>query len=185
MFSKHCKSDLFRFVHVLPMTFAMVTIACAFSGCGGTDMGNSARSSNSFDQGLSGNYSGFGGQGGRNGTPTSVGTGRGVYSRIEARFELDGIKGNTYDFVENDIQVYFSTPDNRVNHYPAFYTGSNGWCVRFSPENSGKYVMTRVTRNGQEIQPQKSQKREFEVSGQPVGSFRYISRCRIKVHQKN
>ena len=100
---------------------AAMGAAMMLAGCGGPDL-TAGGSNSSFNSGLSGNYSGFGGGGGTlaGGRQTAPLRGRGAYPHLEASFELPDVKGNPFDFTENDVQVTFSTPDNHSRKVPAF-----------------------------------------------------------------
>jgi len=145
----------------------------ALAGCGGPDLGSAGRS-NSFDQGLSGNYSSYGNNSGRLGsTPAGV-AGRGTYSKVEDSFELGDVKGNPWDFSENDVMVTLQRPDNRTVKVPAFFDGgaaNKTWKFRYTPDASGRYVVQRVTLNGKEVTPDKLEKRELDVTGSPAPGF--------------
>ncbi len=150
------------------------------AGCGGPDLGGTNRGSG-FDQGLSGNYSGYGGNNNqRSGSSTNGVAGRGTYPKIEASFELSDVKGNPFDFTENDVMVTIQRPDNHTVKVPAFFDGgaagktantANMWRVRYTPDTTGRHAITRVTVNGKEVQPEKLEKREMEVTGSPSQGF--------------
>jgi hypothetical protein len=147
-------------------------ILLALTGCGGPDLGSSGRNG-AFDNGLTGNFSGFGGNStGRNGTgQNSVTRGHGTYARLETSFEVPDLEGNPFDYAANDIQVTFTTQDNRNTKVPAFFDGNKTWRVRYTPDMTGKLTITRFTRNGKEFTPDKVEKREFDVSGSPQPGF--------------
>ncbi len=150
-------------------------IGLLMSGCGGPDF-TSGGNSSSFNSGLTGNYSGFGGGGGTSagGRQTTPLRGRGVYPHVEASFELPDVKGNPFDYTENDVQVSFSTPDNHTRKVPAFFDGGKMWRVRFTPEVVGRFAITGVTLNGETVQPEKLDKREFDVNGSPLPGFVHV-----------
>lgn len=147
------------------LTSCLVYIA----GCGGPDLNTSGNRS-SFDQGLTGNYSGYGQTGGRNGGGPATRS-RGTYARIEGSFELPDIQGNPFDYTENDVMVTVMTPDNRNVKLPAFFDGGKTWRVRYSPDLSGRHQITKVQVNGRDVQPQKFDRRDFDVSGSPDAGF--------------
>jgi hypothetical protein len=141
------------------------------AGCGGPDLG-SGSNSGTFGQGLQGNYSGAGGSGfNRNGTTSSTTRGRGTYPKIEASFELNDIQGNPFDYNDNDVMVTFQGSDNRSVRVPAFYDGGKTWRVRYTPEVSGRLSIAKVQNNGHDIQPDKLDRKEFDVNGTPQAGF--------------
>jgi hypothetical protein len=148
----------------------------ALAGCGGPDLGSVGRSS-SFDQGLSGNYSSYGNSGPRSGGPAAgvAGVaGRGAYPMIEGSFELGDVKGNPFDYADNDVMVTLQRPDNRTVKIPAFFDGgaaNKTWRFRYTPDTTGRFAVQRVTLNGKEVTPDKLEKRELDVSGSPSPGF--------------
>src|SRR5215210_1390676 len=91
---------------VLPIDLARRAVFVAgtllvIAGCGGPDLNTGGRTSQ-FDQGLTGNYSGYGQSNGRNSNGTAA-RGRGTYARVEGSFELPEIQGNPFDYTENDV----------------------------------------------------------------------------------
>lgn len=150
-------------------------LAIGLTGCGGPDLGGGNNSS--FNNGLSGNYSGYGNtpNGQRPGTAGNAGIrGRGTYARFETTFELSDVKGNVFDFAENDVQVTFTRPDNQNVKVPAFFDGgANGkiWRVRYTPDMTGKHTLARFSLNGREVQPEKIEKRDFDVTGSAQPGF--------------
>lgn len=145
----------------------------ALAGCGGaTDLGSSQRSS-AFDSGLTGNYSGYGtnagfGAGAGRQEPTAP---QAVYPHIEASFELPDIKGDPFDFSQNDVQVTFTRPDGQSVRIPAFYDGGTTWRARYTPTMPGHYTVTGFALNRTPVNPAKAGKREFEVTGDEKPGF--------------
>src|SRR5437660_11789725 len=101
------------------------------TGCGGADlMGNSSRSGGLDSSGLGGNYSGYGNYGAGGGAYGAGGVGRqgvirgrGTYPKVEASFELGDVKGNPFDFAENDVIVTIAAQDGHTVKVPAFFDG--------------------------------------------------------------
>lgn len=152
---------------------ALAVMCVPLTGCGGPDLGSAGRNS-SFDQGLSGNYSSYGNNSGRSGSPTNGVAGRGTYPKVEAAFELGDVKGNPFDFTENDVIVTLQRPDTRTVKVPGFFDGgaaNKTWRFRYTPDTTGRFVVQRVTLNGKEVTPDKLEKREFDVSGSPSPGF--------------
>lgn len=153
-----------------PLTSLLILLG--ITGCGGPDLGGAARSS-AFDSGLGGNFSGFGSNSAIGGArPQTLGVrARGSYPKVEASFELPDIQGNPFDYTENDVLVTFSTPDGRSVRVPAFFDGGKTWRVRYTPDTQGRLTITSVSRNGVPVQPEKFDRREFDVTGTPKPGF--------------
>lgn len=150
--------------HLLPL--ALLTLP-VLAGCGGPDFGAGGRT-NTFNNQLTGNYNGT--SNGTGGANAGV-RGRGTYPRLEAAFELGEIKGNPFDYTENDVIVTFSAPDNKQVRVPAFFDGDKTWRVRYTPDMQGRFLLTKVTLNGRDIVPDKLDKKEFSVTGTPQPGF--------------
>lgn len=148
---------------------AFTALLLGLMGCGGApDFGASRPSSGAYESGLSGNYSGSSGWQ-RTDTPSGPAPqSRGRYARVEVSFELSGLRGNPFDFTENDVQVSLQAPDGRRLRVPAFYDGEQTWRARWAPDMPGRYVVAGVTVNNAPAEPIKLDRREIEVSG-PVG----------------
>lgn len=150
---------------------AAVPLLAGLAGCGGPDLTTGMRGG--LDSGFGGSYGGYGG-GYRNqprpGAPTPQ-TARGVYPRVEISMELPEVRGNPFDYVENDVAVTIGLPDQTSVRLPAFYDGGSTWKVRFSPTVAGRHTVNAVTLNGKPVQPQKLEPREFQVSGQTLPGF--------------
>lgn len=161
-----------RFYCTAGQLWGALTLAL-LTGCGSApDIGGGGgglRGQGSFNSGLSGGFGGPGGGGGER-SPSAVRS-RGVYPRIETSFELAEVRGNPFDFTENDVLVSFGRPDGRNVRVPAFFDGEKTWRVRYTPDQPGRYTVQSVTLNGAQIQPDKLEKREFEVSGTPLPGF--------------
>jgi len=139
-----------------------------FAGCGAPEFSTGGNRNSLFDSGLSGSYSSYGNPvGTRSGArgPLTGTRGRGTYPKVEASFELDEVRGNPFDYTENDVLVSFERPDGQSARVPAFFDGGKTWRVRYTPDMPGKYILTRITLNEREVHPDKLEKREFEVSG--------------------
>jgi hypothetical protein len=155
----------------------MALAAVLLTGCGaGPDFGGTSRNS-AFDSGLGGSYGGYGGSYGSSGygggarqNPNSAPV-RGTYPKVEASFELSDVKGNPFDYTENDVMVTITKPDRQTLRIPAFFDGGKTWRVRYTPDESGHYAITRVTLNSREEQPDKFEKREFDVTGSVQPGF--------------
>lgn len=144
------------------------------AGCGAPEFSTGGNRNSLFDSGLSGNYSSYGNPMGVRPGATGLlasARGRGTYPKLEASFELDEVKGNPFDYTENDVLVSFERPDRQSARIPAFFDGGKTWRVRYTPDMPGKYTLVRITLNGREVHPDKLEKREFEVSGSPQPGF--------------
>ncbi len=95
----------------------------------------------------------------------------GTYDKLEASFELPQVKGNPFDFKQNDVKVTFKASDGNSLSVPAFFDGGQIWRVRFTPTVTGKYTIDSVTLNGQNANPQKLTPAEFNVAGSPKPGF--------------
>jgi hypothetical protein len=160
-------------LHRIQPLFGACGVAVALAGCGGPDLGSAGRTSN-FDQGLSGNYSSYGNNGTRSGGPATGVAGRGAYPKVEGTFELGDVKGNPFDYTENDVMVTLQRPDNRTVKIPAFFDGgaaNKTWKFRYTPDTTGRFVVQRVTLNGKEATPDKLDKREIDVTGSATPGF--------------
>src|SRR2546423_1876825 len=100
---------------------ALALAAASLAGCGSPDLFSSgSRSSSGLDGGLGGSYGGYGGggyggNGGLNSRLAGGGQapglrGRGTYPKVELSFELPDVKGNPFDYAENDVLVTITTP---------------------------------------------------------------------------
>ena len=101
----------------------------------------------------------------------SIAAAQGAYARLEASFELPGVTGNPFNYLENDVQVGFKRPDGRRAVVPAFFDGESTWRVRFTPDMPGRYRLEAVTLNGRDASPRSLDRREFIVSGKPSPGF--------------
>lgn len=97
--------------------------------------------------------------------------GRGTYAKVETSFELPDIHGNPFDYTENDVMVFITSPDNRSVRLPAFYDGGKTWRVRYTPDQTGRYQVAKVQVNGRDVQPDKFERRDFDVSGSVTAGF--------------
>jgi hypothetical protein len=102
-----------------------------------------------------------------------------TFDRLQASFELPQVKGNAFDFKQNDVQVSFTTPQGDVISVPAFFDGGQTWRVRLTPTAPGKYSVSRIALNGQDAHPQNLQPAEFTVTGSSKPGF-----VRIDPHNK-
>ena len=141
------------------------------SGCGGADLFSANSRPNSLDSSLGGNFSGFGNNAGAGGPRTAAASGRGSYARIETSFELPDVKGNPFDFTQNDVQVTFTTTDGRSVKIPAFFDGEKAWKARYTPDMTGKHTIGGISLNGKPATPERMDKREFDVTGAPQPGF--------------
>ncbi|NLH98353.1 MAG: DUF5060 domain-containing protein [Chthonomonadales bacterium] len=161
-------------LRMLILTLCLLPLAC-LTGCGGPDFTSGMRQS-SFDSGYGGSFgSGYGpsglrGQTARDRAPLATGPG-GVYPMVEISFELEGIQGNPFNHVDNDIRLAIVRPDQKTVRLPAFFDGGTTWRVRYTPETAGRHTVGDVTRNGQPIVPAKIEPREFDVTGKPMPGF--------------
>jgi hypothetical protein len=89
----------------------------------------------------------------------------GAFPMMEASFELPQVRGNPFDFTQNDVMVKIVGPDGNAVTVPAFFDGGQAWRVRHTPSALGKYVIGGVTLNGSDAEPVKLQPSEFSVEG--------------------
>lgn len=164
--------------HIVQRWLALGGAALLLSGCGGPDFTTGgARSSSSFGSGFGGTYGGFGtldrtdSRGGSTALETAPAPRRGVYPSFEISFELPEIKGNPFDYQENDVQVELRKPDGGAVRWPAFFDGNNVWRLRYAPDGLGRYQVARILLNGQEVQAEKVSRREVDVSGAPGSGY--------------
>ncbi|MGC8669070.1 MAG: DUF5060 domain-containing protein [Chthonomonadales bacterium] len=121
---------------------------------------------------MSGNYSGYQGY-----SPTGAdrgsqeAAGRRTYPMVEVSFQLPQIHGNPFDYTQNDVIVTFATPAGRSVKIPAFFDGGTTWRARYTPQMPGRLEVASVTLNGMPVNPEKLEKREFQVSGTPAPGF--------------
>lgn len=141
------------------------------AGCGGPDFTSGMRGGG-LDSGLSGG--GYGGSGGGYGSAMNrqtTATPKGVYAKVEIELELPEVRGNPFDYTENDLEVTLQRPDQSSVRVPAFYDGDRTWRIRYTPTLSGRHRVASVTLNGREVEPGKVEPREFTVSGKPLPGF--------------
>ena len=70
--------------------------------------------------------------------------------------------------------VTITRPDNQAVKVPAFFDGGPNnkmWRVRYTPDQTGRHVIQKVQLNGHDVQPDKLEKREFDVSGSAQPGF--------------
>ena len=84
---------------------------------------------------------------------------------IEASFELPQVRGNPFDFTQNDVMVKIIQPDGSGVTIPAFFDGGQTWRVRHTPNMSGKYAIGAVTLDGRDVEPLNLHPSEFSVDG--------------------
>jgi len=145
---------------------ALVTVA----GCGGPDFTSGMRGGG-LDSGLGGGYSGYGagfGSGSRRQEPAAP---HGVYPKAELALDIADIRGNPFDYTENDVIVTIGEPDQTSRRVPAFFDGGATWRVRFTPRMAGRHTVKEVTLNGKPVQPTRMEPREFQVTGSPLPGF--------------
>ncbi len=90
---------------------------------------------------------------------------------LEASFDLPQVKGNPFNFTQNDVVVTFAGPDGSEAKRPAFFDGGQTWRVRYTPTLPGKYDIRSVSLNGRDAQPQQLTPSEFDVNGSPRPGF--------------
>jgi hypothetical protein len=175
----------------------MVPLSALLAGCGGTSLGGSQNSSfgNSFDNGLGGgSYGGYGNNGMNGGnrqggnSPDGGGRGatRGVYPGFDVAFELPDVQGSPFDSVANNVEVTLQSPGKKDVKLPAFFTGGKGWIARHAPHELGKYQVSRVTINGRNANPEKMDKKDFDVTGSPQpGGIIRDSRDKMRFAHEN
>ncbi|HSV72883.1 MAG TPA: DUF5060 domain-containing protein [Chthonomonadales bacterium] len=147
------------------LPWSAVLLVCV-AGCGGApDLGASRTSASAFESGLSGGHARTGAWQ-RGDAPSGGGpAGRGRYARVEVSFELEGVRGNPFDYTENDVQVSIQRPDGQRMRVPAFFDGGTTWRARWAPDAPGRYTVVNVTLNNTPAEHQKLDRREIEVSG--------------------
>jgi hypothetical protein len=89
----------------------------------------------------------------------------GTYPMIEASFELPQVRGNPFDFSQNDVMVKIIQPDGSGVTIPAFFDGGQTWRVRHTPNMSGKYAIGAVSLDGRDVEPLNLHPSEFSVDG--------------------
>jgi hypothetical protein len=94
-----------------------------------------------------------------------------TYPMIEAAFDLPQVKGNPFDFTQNDVLVTFAAPDETDVTRPAFFDGGQTWRVRLTPTSPGRYTVRSVTLNGRAANPQNLGPLEFNVPDDPRPGF--------------
>jgi hypothetical protein len=103
--------------------------------------------------------------------PIQAWAANGTYPMQEAAFELPQVKGNPFDFMQNNVLVTFVAPDGSKVERPAFFDGGQTWRIRLTPTLPGKYTIQTVTLNGQDAKPQKLQPSEFDVAAPSTPGF--------------
>lgn len=68
----------------------------------------------------------------------------------EISFQLPGLPGNPYSFVENDIQVKLTRTGGGTLLVPAFFDGGTNWKAHVTPQ-AGRWQVAGVTRNGKPV----------------------------------
>jgi len=91
--------------------------------------------------------------------------GAGAFPMIEASFELPQVRGNPFDFIQNDVTVRIVLPDGSGVMVPAFFDGGQSWRVRYTPDMAGKYAIGVVMLNGRDAKPLNLRPKEFSVEG--------------------
>jgi hypothetical protein len=163
------KNRLFWFAGIM-LLFAGLT------GCGGPQM-LGGQSNSSFDSGLSGNYTSFGSSMTGMQRSTKNIQHRGVYPMVEISFQLPDIKGNPFDYKENDVMVTVTGPENTSIILPAFFDGENVWKVRYTPRESGLHKVSGVTLNANPVQPESMKNQTFSVTGKPDAGFIHVDKA--------
>jgi len=155
------------------MAAVTALVALLLVGCGGPDLTTGMRGG--FGSDMSGGYGGYGGYGGfgqaggpRADTPKPS---AGVYPKTEITLELPDVKGNPFDFTENDVVATITKPDRSSVRIPAFFDGGSTWKVRYTPDMTGRHSVSAITLNGKPVQPAKIEPREFQVTGSPLPGF--------------
>ena len=151
-----------------------------FAGCGGSpDFGGYQRG-NSFDTGLSGGYGsygggGYGGSGGygaqARAANASRAQGRGTFGTVQVAFELPDLRGNPFDYAENDVQVQFTGPSGRSTRVPAYFDGGATWRARLTADAPGRYTVSAVTVNRAPADAQKMEPRDAEAAATSEPGF--------------
>lgn len=156
-----------------------VAAAAVMTGCGGPDFTAGSRT-NSFDTGYGGGSygGGYGGPGGGYGGANAAGgrqsttdRTRGTYPMVEVSFDLPSVKGNPFNFEENDVVMEITQPDGSRFKAPAFFDGGTTWRVRFTPSMPGRHMAASITLNNGPVSVEKLERREFEVSGKAEPGF--------------
>jgi len=154
---------------------AAIVCAAALAGCGGglQDFGGLSR-------GLGGDLgNGYGGSLGGTRPPSNqpvAGLGRGVYPRIETSFQLPEVKGDPFDYEKVNVQVTMKQPDGTTVDVPCFFDGGTTWRMRYTPNASGQYSVVSVKLNREIAHEEKLEKKDWNVSGEPIPGFVRIER---------
>lgn len=160
------------------IVFALISGTAFFlPGCGGglQDFGGLSRSlSGEISNGYSGSLGGI-----RSGTAPTTSTilGRGVYPMIETSFKLPELKGDPFDYEQNVVLVTLKQPDGSTVDVPCFYDGDSTWRMRYTPNAPGKFTVVSVKHNREIAREDKIDKKEWDVSGQPLPGFVRIDRA--------
>jgi Domain of unknown function (DUF5060)/Cellulase (glycosyl hydrolase family 5) len=93
------------------------------------------------------------------------------YRMIEASFDLPQISGNPFDFTVNDVCVILRQPNGKPISLPAFFDGGQIWRFRHTPDQIGKYTVSGVTLNGNDVHLRNLYPSEFNVTSSPVQGF--------------
>ena len=99
----------------------------------------------------------------------------GAYPMAEASFDLPQVRGNPFDFTQNDVAVVFADPDGRETSRAAFFDGGRTWRVRRTPAAPGLYRILRVTLNGRAVEARGLRPASFNVGGSPGRGFVRLS----------
>jgi uncharacterized protein DUF5060 len=94
----------------------------------------------------------------------------GMYSRIEASFNLPGLATDPFDYAATDVKVSILQPDSTTKVLPAFFDGGTTWRVRHTPPLAGSYAITAITLNGSPAAYNNLQPANWTVTGSPVNA---------------
>ncbi len=93
-----------------------------------------------------------------------------AFAPVEAAFRLPELKGDPFDFVQNDVRAQIRQPNGKILSLPAFFDGDATWRVRHTPDAPGAYALVSLTHNGAALNVDPTP-RIWKVQGQAVAGF--------------
>ncbi|MGC4044942.1 MAG: DUF5060 domain-containing protein [Armatimonas sp.] len=98
----------------------------------------------------------------------------------EISFQLPGLSGNPFHYVENDIQVKLTHAGGGTLLVPAFFDGGTTWKARVTPK-AGRWQVAGVTRNKKPIAVQGLTPKAFTAKALKPGFIRRDPALRIRL----